>query len=373
MSDYFERIEAQLLDAVEREAGSSERGERSRRRPTFPRPRIAVGTATVLATLAVVIVGVGLWAALDGHEEQPRVQAAHGPLAQQLAVLRRPQQPGDHPAAVVAAAQRAAALASTPFNGSVDPAHVRKLVDVADGLAVFIAPVEHGGTASAALLLLEDPATGKVQPPWGVTQQALRDGSAWFGARLKLRRAPNGKVMHTGAGLRSLFVQLVPDGVTSVRYRFQSQEPAGPTTASFPTLRVRGNTVASELDGVFAFTPPRRETARDAHRRALWSVLPDAQVKIAPKAACPGVTTPPRRPRTFRFFSTSTLDDVCEEMGLPVAATRRSDGTLFVRFLDGTVFSSLDGKLGVYTHVRLPSEWPVTRFDGIDGAPQLIG
>lgn len=111
MSDYFERIEGHLLDAVERHANTSPRRSHARRPAGHPRHRASFGLAwprrlpslsniaVVLASASALVVAAGALILIGHRPTTPgaagQVPAGARPLVAELGVLRRPQTNAD--------------------------------------------------------------------------------------------------------------------------------------------------------------------------------------------------------------------------------------------------------------------------------------
>lgn len=203
--------------------------------------------------------------------------APAGTLPALMEVLRRPQQPGDAPASVVRAARDAAATAQAPYAGRIDPAGVRRLAE-AVGHRLYLAPPEGG---EAALAILTDGSDRPVQRPYGLTPRLLRSGAFYvlYGVRA---------VGDEPKDLRMLQLQLVPDRITRIDYRF----PAVP----------------------------------------------------APEAVCRGVGLPRDPRRHPRGTGRLDVGGLCRQLGLPQQAYRHDVGVLVLRYGD-RVYTTSDGRV----------------------------
>jgi len=183
--------------------------------------------------------------------------------------------------------------------------------------------------------------------------------------------------MRTIAGMRSLFVQLVPDDVASVRYTFTSGllQDAG-TRPHSPTLPARSNTTVTVLDRAgTAFAAPREELMRNQRGQAIRRVVASPQVPIPPQTACPGETRPHPNLRRVGYNADTTWREFCARIGLPVAATHRGEDDVFVLYHNNAfgymVFEAIDGRLVHGYSTGRHKRFPLTVHDGIDGAPRL--
>ncbi|HEY4277131.1 MAG TPA: hypothetical protein VGM91_02865 [Conexibacter sp.] len=390
MSDYFERIEQQLLDAVERNATST----RLRLRPGGAGGRVAIGTATAVCLLVAAVAALGLWATLKPDAAHVAPGAASGSLQSQLAVLRRPAAPGDAPLAVVAEAQHAARHARSPFNGTVDPRHIRRIATAPGGLGVYLAPVDRAGAnASTSALLLaadETAARRRVWAPWGVTASALGKGAVFVQIGLRSTGGPHA----TGiSGLRSLQLQLVPDGVASVIYQYSAvpARPLYPNDNATASAAVSSNAAVVMLRGRLAGSGPIEAVSRDERGATVKRVNGSlGEHAIAPRSVCAGVRLPANptgvvdseKPVIRRGGAIDralaqlparlpTMAGICRRAGAPVQAVKRDDGLAILRYDDGTVIGYRNGQIGTITHITSQSEFPPRFLDVLEPAPRL--
>lgn len=408
MSTYFDRIEHHLLDAVERQA---------RPRASAPRPartRIAVATAAGLAAIVALAVA-GLLAALGGSGADRAALDRPQTLNDALAVLRRDQRPGDAPATVVFAAIQAAQTAPAPYRGIVDTGGVRRLVaggPASGDLRLYLAPMRGPGSAApqspdraaggaqAALVFLTDADDRPVQYPYGLTAHSLRSDRAWYiayglraepGLREKraaaqperdadaaagVRSAPDA-AKHPLMRMRSLQLQIVPDGVARVAYRYPASQ-IGPRYGGAATIvmPVAGNAAATVLGSGIANRYPATATMHDARGEVVGRAAPVIRGRgpIAPQAICRGVELPARPSgRPVIPVDGTTLRALCRQAGLPQEVYRRDSGYALLLWPDGTVIGRHDdGKLGEVWHLAPGGEFP-PRFTDVLAPAEKLG
>lgn len=403
MSGYFERIEDHLLDAVERQTAP----RTSARRPA--RTRVAVATAAGLAAILALAVA-GLLAAVGGSGPDRAALDRPETLNDALAVLRRDQRPGDAPASVVFAASAAAGEAHGPFHGRLDIGGVRRLVaggPASGGLRLYLAPVRGPGSAApqapdraadgaqAALVVLTDADDRPVQYPYGVTADALRSDHAWYlawGLRAepgptersvtqaedalqgnRVRRIPD-EVLRL-MRMRSLQIQIVPDGVATVVYRYPAEQSGrGRLTAARIETSVAGNAAVTILRGSNANRYPATAMSLDADGKVVARARPRIHGRgpIAPEAICRGVELPARPSGRPRIGMSATLRDLCRQAGLPQAAYRRDRDYTLALWPDGTVTGQRAGSAisGVW-HLAPGGEFPPRFTDLLPPARKL--
>ena len=381
MSDYFERIERHLLDAVERQAAPVRRPRRPARaagtRPARARLAVATAAGTVaLLALAAVLVA-GLLRGGDGRAPDRAALGRQTTLDGALAVLRRDQRPGDAPSKVVAAARAAARRATGAFHGAVRRADVRLVARIEpDGYRLYLAPLRQPGApaaaaATAALVVLAERDGRPAQYPFGLTAADLRDGRAWYLA-WGLRAAP-GRASDV-TGMRSLQVQLVRDGAATVEYRY-SATPIGrlrdvPRTLEVP---VDGNAAVAVLDDGLADRYPSHAVVRDRDGRVLDRIrpaIPASRGPVAPASVCSGTRLPSRPTgRPVIPMAGATVGDVCRTAGPPARAYRRDDDHLLLLYPDRTVLGTVGERIGGVSHLTPGGVFPPPADDVL--APQV--
>ncbi len=227
MSDYFERIEVHLLDAVERHArhrsglrGPHQSSSRARFNARFRRPRWlpSVGNVTLaLVAMSSLVIGGAALVLIGRHaaspSDSPGRPAGVRPLVAELAVLRRPQTGEDE-----------LHIKFVPYI-TILPASTRLAAILPDGGKLYLyigrADPQKAPPALRARLLRKEHLHGNayglgsiwVSPDghWsapypGVTAAAVaRITGSWFSDR---------------NGGRATFTGIVPDGVARVRWSF---------------------------------------------------------------------------------------------------------------------------------------------------------
>lgn len=330
MSDYFERVEAQLLDAVERGATRPNRARRRLRDAAGPVALAAAGVLSVALALAAILV-------LHGAPRGSITMSEAGSLPALMEVLRRPQLPGDAPATVLTAARQGVERTPSPYDGTVVPALVRRVVSSA-GYRVYVAPLRSAAVPhaiDAALVLLTDARDRPVQQPVGVTAFGLRAGTFFISYGL--------------AGRRSLLVQLVPDGVATAEYQLRSLLGSTGHPARTLHANANGNAVTLVQRGRIADQPPSAIVLRDRRGAVVRRALPStANRAISPSTLCKGIP-PPQHPAEVPSSSPTPtrlpLADVCRQLGVPLRASNEGAGSLMllyphaiVTLQDGIVF-----------------------------------
>ncbi|MBB4664184.1 hypothetical protein [Conexibacter arvalis] len=389
-------------------AARATRARPARARATGRPARTRVATATGLVALVAIAAVAALW----GGGAPPEEHAARdrpGTLPALLGVLRRDQRAGDAPPRVVAAARAAARRADPPYRGTVEAAAVRRVaaIPAAGGHRVYLAPVQPaagtagtggdsasddgeaaGATAAAdrsaasptaALVILTDARDRPVQYPYGVTRTALGDGRAWYVA-WGLRAGPGDHDdrddRDDGGRMRSLQVQLVPDGVASVAYRYPA-ERYGPSRSPERTVRVTvtGNAAATVLRGSLASRYPGEAVLRDGAGEVVDRAVPVVRGRgpVAPAAVCRGAELPARpsgRPRIG--IGAVTLRELCEQAGLPQRAYRRDSDYVLALFADGTVVGAPRGDaISSVWHMEPGGSFPPSFTDLLPPAKKL--
>ena len=220
MTDYFDRIEAHLLDAVERRAKPNSTGHRAGFRKT--QRHAAQSTASwVLVTASVAVVALVVAVVLVTGADHARLSAtgagasqSRAELVRLLGVLRRPQ----------TAADRAFHHAGWPTPPRASGSRIepdRTLIRLATvtpwGAKVFMVPLTSPTNRVLARELGETVALWVQGIGWNdySTVPDIRNGSAW-GPEATVR-GPR--------GLESRFFEIVPSGVAKVVFYLLRQFP----------------------------------------------------------------------------------------------------------------------------------------------------
>jgi len=418
MSDYFERVEAHLLDAVERRAERGRPGRGRGRGPARTRGGVAslarAGTgagwpghgrriaslANRAATAGAVLasIGVALAAILLLHgRATPNDRASTAPagpsLPSMLAVLRRSQTPDDAPPQVLASARTELSKAPKADAGTVVTSLVRLVATGPDGERLYIAPVRRNaarhGIVDYALVILTNADFRGVGRAYGATSQAIRDGSFYVQTGLSAVKPPasrGGSSLDAAARalsqrlrpqVRSLIVQIVPDGIASVTDSYATlggrlAEVAAEFSGQTGLDRVRtiarphDNVAFTELRGRLANELPASVVLRDGDGRVVHRAVPSTKGAgaVAPKRVCPGAkpSTPGGREVGLSGMPPWTRADVCRQLGAPLRAYRRTVGDLLMLYSGQTVIEVTHGKAGLQTHLArgesFPPSWP---------------
>lgn len=395
MSDYFDRIEQHLGDAVERRAAGARgwgrlragrrrrrslapaaaaaAGSRGRRHPSRHRgrpPRISLvpsplrvalvpPAAVATATCVFVLMSLALLIGVRGLTSADRGSAAKPPtLYEQLAVLRRDQVDGDAPGSVVRRARAATLDAVAPFNGPVDVGAIRRIADTSVGYRAYLVPLRPsrdlagaGGLAArtsqhdtalpgddAAMVILTDAADRPVERPYKLTARQLRD-AIWLIHRVRASK----EVGDDAASRRiaSLALQIVPDGIASVDYTFRTGVRRGETdpTRTVRTAADRNVVVTARLTTDRAWwSSPMSLEERDADGRVVREntgrSYPTA-MEVDPIDVCRGVRLP-EHPTGRTSRRGQSVREACATAGLPARAAIGSDGYVIAEFPDGS-------------------------------------
>jgi hypothetical protein len=260
VNDYFDRIEAHLLDAVERQAARRERPWRRRpaadrrephtanaggraagRRGRIPSLGIVVSTFAVASAAVVSIVVAVVAIVLVGHGSAGN-SAANGPAARQLesvlAVLRRPQTPSDR-------AFTPPHVLPTPrirSNGRTHAAAFHAVVVPGLERLATILPGDERVFLVAYRVTSPHPRVGI-----GIVAYLVRPGAHPVAVAVASPRTLSGPLAGAAGRRARELVRIVPDGVARVRWTFSGFHllgrvyPGGTVTA-----RVRGNIAAAK-------------------------------------------------------------------------------------------------------------------------------
>jgi hypothetical protein len=277
MSDYFDRIEGHLLDAVERHAASPKRRWLM---PAlgYPRARHASAVlAAVVVASAIVVAGVFLTSVRSSNHASPtsaysatagngvcgvaganRIYREGGPrsLLSILGVLRRRQTARDvPPAGTLRGILRSDGLA---IGGVV---HVYwkyvRLARVSAGLRYYLIPEVAGADVAGTHRCVHPVVSIDV---WQINR--WDDGVGGGGGTATDILAGDSSSTSSGGSGGTIISFLVPDGVATVTMRFPitTNNPAAPRTMKSVTIKPVGNVVA--------FKFPADQTGR--WRRAVW-------------------------------------------------------------------------------------------------------
>lgn len=253
MSDFFDRLEGELRQAVRRGAvGNQARGWRGWRASAGWAP-IAAGAAVVVAVV-IVIAAVGT-VHRGGGGLSTIPSGARGLMAR-FAVLRRPQTAADraYPTSLLA-----------PLTGR----DLRGLHLTIVPSLIRVAPAPRG-----VRVVLFVARTTSDRPLVGsrITRSALGyhlEAIAFVSARGRARGALMGGLPSTINGIE---VGVVPDGIARVRWTFRRESTAAAGTASQPpsvSAKVHENVAAAPALRV---GPPTSATWYDARNRVVASV-----------------------------------------------------------------------------------------------------
>jgi hypothetical protein len=248
MTDYFDRIETLLLDAVERQAN----GRPTWRPARFPSSRGHAARLTARWALAaaslvvVVLVFAGALLVVGGHGRNAGVSAGASPsrteLIRLLGVLRRPQ----------TAADRAFHHAGWPTPPRAPGSRIepdRALIRLATvtpwGAKVFIVPLTSPTNPVLARELGETVALWVQGIGWNDYSRvsAVESGSAW---------GPEATVRRSNGGVESRFFEIVPDGVAKVLFYQLRQFPRpgkAPQFSGSVTANVHNNVAVFQVAG----------------------------------------------------------------------------------------------------------------------------
>ncbi len=278
MTNGFDQLEQELLDAERREAAREEThgaGE-ARRWRRFS----GVLVPLLGAAIAIVVAGGALLLA-PGHKATPsRWSAANAgvrSLVGELGVLRRSQTAADR--ALYAGRSRAEQSPSTPLDQSIR--RLTRVIRLPDDGRIFLYVVASG--------------RGPFPSGLGYEERSQTDG---FGAccitahNLRGPRGP-GPNAETFAGHRTqLYFEIVPDGVARVRWMFpRFGHLALPLGVSVPPPFKTALTVTVPVhDNIAAVTLPQRGTAaRDTWYAADGRVIADKIFRVPTQPPSPRV------------------------------------------------------------------------------------
>jgi hypothetical protein len=261
------------------------------------------------------------------------------------------------------------------------------------GLSIYIAPVrphEPGAPIDAALVLLSDRGGTRVWRPYELTANALRDGAVYFSFGFRARPARDGRSLgrapspppHGAAaipgtlsrGMRSLQIQIVPDGVASVDYAFPTEPWLFGTRTQSVRSTASGNAVVVALNDRLSGAAPVEATARARSGAVVQHAVPSTRGRgeLDARSVCGGVALPPGPTRTPLLRTLPvTLPELCRQFGPPLRAFRRDPDFVLVLYPSGTLVGANRGRAALLTHLPAGTRFPPPMLVGLPPAPRL--
>lgn len=278
MTSGFDRLEQELLNAERRQAAL---GENHRSGDIPRRRRLSGAVVPVIGAVVAIVVGSGALLLTGGHKVSPSPQAAASAAARslvgELGVLRRPQTAADR------AFYRSGIVAQQPA-GSPPRQSIRRLTRL-------IALPDDG----KMFLYVVAPGPGRRYSGLGYEERTVADGVGACCQTARALRRPGGpgpNAYESGAYRTQLYFEIVPDGVSQVRWVFpRFARLALPLGVSVPGPHKTGLTVTVPVrDNIAAVTLPQRGTAaRDTWYAANGRVIADETLRVPSQPPGPRV------------------------------------------------------------------------------------